>query len=67
MKKIFAVMLIIIICSLRGFAQFSVIETPSQRLVSYGGATSYMVKYVGSCVENALGYFQMKLYNYTSI
>jgi hypothetical protein len=45
-------------------AQFKVIETPMQRLVSYGDASSYIVKYVGSCVENALG-FQMKLYNYT--
>ncbi len=46
------------------FGQFSEIETPSQRLISYGSATSYMVKYVGSCVENSLRYHE-RMFNYT--
>jgi hypothetical protein len=63
MIKLFSLLVFIAISFQTGFGQFSVIETPSQRLISYGEASSYMVKYVGSCVENALGY-QMKLYNY---
>ncbi len=43
--------------------QFNVIETPDQKLVYYGEASSYMVRYVGACVENAL-LFNRKLYNY---
>jgi len=46
------------------YPQFSTIETASQRLIYYGLASSYLVKHVGSCSENALGYHS-KLYNYT--
>jgi hypothetical protein len=62
-KPLLTFFFVIVFCRIN-FAQFNVIETPSQRLVSYGDATSYMVKYVGSCVENALG-FQKRLYTYT--
>ena len=44
-------------------AQFNNLETSDQRLVYYGEATSYMVKYVGRCVENALS-FHKKLFQY---
>lgn len=45
------------------YPQYNIIETPNQTLVSYGEASSYMVKYVGSCVENALR-FNKTIYNY---
>jgi len=44
-------------------AQFNKIETPNQRLIYYGEASSYMVKYVGRCVENAFRFYS-NLYNY---
>jgi hypothetical protein len=64
MNRLYVSLLFIIIFIQTGSAQFNVIETPSQRLLSYGEASSYMVKYVGSCVENALG-FQRRFYGYT--
>ena len=45
-------------------AQFYSIETPDIRLIYYGLASSYLVKYVGNCSENALLYHE-KLFGYT--
>lgn len=44
-------------------AQFNNIETYNGRLVYYGEASSYMVKYTGRCVENALRFYK-NLYQY---
>ncbi|MEO8399963.1 MAG: hypothetical protein ABI550_09150, partial [Ignavibacteriaceae bacterium] len=44
-------------------AQFSTLETNDQRLIYYGEASSYLMKYLASCVENSLHY-HCKLYDY---
>lgn len=37
-------------------AQFSTLETYDHRFIYYGLASSYLIKHVGSCSENALSY-----------
>ncbi len=64
MKKCLIVFLLSFLIPLEIPAQFNNLLTPNQRLVYYGDATSYMVDYVGRCVENSLG-FHKALYHYT--
>ena len=63
MSNLFYPLLLAVLLHLDTSAQFNNIETPNQKLVYYGEASSYMVKYVGRCVENALG-FHSSLYHY---
>ncbi|MGE5458075.1 MAG: YncE family protein, partial [Methanococcaceae archaeon] len=63
MKILFSSLLLISFISLNTSAQFNNIVTPDERLVYYGEATSYMVKYTGRCAENALKFYK-GLYNY---
>ena len=48
----------------RCFAQLYTIDTKDLRLIYFGVANEYLVKYVGQCFENAMG-FTSKLYGYT--
>jgi hypothetical protein len=45
-------------------AQFSTVETKDERLIYFGGASSYLVNYLGSCAENSLHYHE-KMFGYT--
>ena len=63
MKIFFSSLLLTIFLFHNSQAQFNNIETPDQRLIYYGEASSYMVKYVGRCVENALR-FHENLFHY---
>lgn len=45
-------------------AQFSTVETRDERLIYFGGASSYLVNYLGECAENSLHYHE-KMFGYT--
>ena len=64
MKNIFYLLLVVVLFFSDVSAQFSNIVTPNQRLLYSGGSSSYIVNYVGSCVENSMK-FHKSLYNYT--
>ena len=55
--------LLFIILPVKNFAQLKEIETEHLRLVYYGIANEYIIKYIGQCFENALE-ANMKLYKY---
>ncbi|MCB9250090.1 MAG: hypothetical protein H6613_16850 [Ignavibacteriales bacterium] len=64
MKKLLVLTLLSLLVFTNVPAQFYNILTPNQRLIYYGDASSYMVDYVGSCVENSFRYHKA-LYHYT--
>ena len=63
MKILYSSFLLTILLFYNSSAQFNNIETSNERLVYYGEASSYMVKYTGRCVENALRFYK-NLYQY---
>ena len=63
MKKIYYSIFLCAFFYGNAFAQFNNIVTPNQRLLYNGEASSYIVNYVGRCVENALK-TNRELYNY---
>lgn len=64
LNHFFLIICLFLLFFVNSSAQFYSTETPDLRLIYYGLASSYLVKYVGNCSENALLYHE-KLFGYT--